>query len=194
MSDFTATVILVLCFYPLLPIIAGVMANEAKAKKNIVIGCTLPFTAQHDPRVQELCRRYKKQVWLWFFVLTAAILPAFFIERTSLNLAWMMLWAVAALVPFFVLFARYNGRLKALKRQEGWATPYTGSVVLDISAKPEELGRPYSRWLFIPPLVISLIPCVLAMLSGSEGERWGGLILAGTFALCCLMSLSLIHI
>ena len=62
MSDFTATVILVLCFYPLLPIIAGVMANEAKAKKNIVIGCTLPFTAQHDPRVQELCRRYKKQV------------------------------------------------------------------------------------------------------------------------------------
>lgn len=77
MSDFTATVILVLCFYPLLPIIAGVMANEAKAKKNIVIGCTLPFTAQHDPRVQELCRRYKKQVWLWFFVLTAAVLPAF---------------------------------------------------------------------------------------------------------------------
>ena len=39
MSDFTATVILVLCFYPLLPIIAGVMANEAKAKKNIVIAC-----------------------------------------------------------------------------------------------------------------------------------------------------------
>ena len=189
MSDFTATVILVLCFYPLLPIIAGVMANEAKAKKNIVIGCTLPFTAQHDPRVQELCRRYKKQVWLWFFVLTAAILPAFFIERTSLSLAWMMLWVVAALVPFFVLFARCNGRLRALKKQEGWSTPYTGAVVADLGAKPEELGRPYSRWLFIPPLVISLIPCVLAMLSGSEGERWGGLILAGTFALCCLMSI-----
>ena len=189
MSDFTATVILVLCFYPLLPIIAGVMANEAKAKKNIVIGCTLPFTAQHDPRVQELCRRYKKQVWLWFFVLTAAVLPAFFIERTSLNLAWMMLWAVAALVPFFVLFARYNGRLRALKKQEGWSTPYTGAVVADLGAKPEELGRPYSRWLFIPPLIISLVPCVLAMLSGSEGERWGGLILAGTFALCCLMSI-----
>lgn len=189
MSDFTATVILVLCFYPLLPIIAGVMANEAKAKKNIVIGCTLPFTAQHDPRVQELCRRYKKQVWLWFFVLTAAVLPAFFIERTSLNLAWMMLWAVAALVPFFVLFARCNGRLRALKKQAGWSTPYTGAVVADLGAKPEELGRPYSRWLFIPPLVISLVPCVLAMLSGSEGERWGGLILAGTFALCCLMSI-----
>ena len=66
---------------------------------------------------------------------------------------------------------------------------HTGAVVADLGAKPEELGRPYSRWLFIPPLVISLIPCVLAMLSGSEGERWGGLILAGTFALCCLMSI-----
>ena len=50
MSDFTGIAILVLCFYPVLPIVAALMANEAKAKKNIVIGCTLPFTAQHDPR------------------------------------------------------------------------------------------------------------------------------------------------
>lgn len=189
MSDFTAMVITTLCFYPVLPIVAALMANEAKAKKNIVIGCTLPFTAQHDPRVEELCRAYRKWVWRWFFILTAAVLPAFFIGRMSLSLAWMMLWVVAALVPYCVLFARYNGRLRALKKQEGWATPYTGAVVADLGAKPEELGRPYSRWLFIPPLIISLVPCALAMFSENEGERWGGMILAGTFALCCLMSI-----
>lgn len=189
MSDFTATVILALCFYPVLPIAAAFMANEAKAKKNIVIGCTLPFTAQHDPRVEEICREYKKRVWRWFFILTAAVLPAFFIGRMSLSLAWLMVWVVAVLVPYCVLFARCNGRLRALKKQEGWATHYTGTVVVDIGAKPEELGRPYSRWLFIPPLVISLVPCALALCSENEGERWGGVILAGTFALCCLMSL-----
>ena len=189
MSDFTAMVITTLCFYPVLPIVAALMANEAKAKKNIVIGCTLPFTAQHDPRVEELCRAYRKWVWRWFFILTAAVLPAFFIGRMSLSLAWMMLWVVAALVSYCVLFARYNGRLRTLKKQEGWATPYTGAVVADLGAKPEELGRPYSRWLFIPPLIISLVPCALAMFSENEGERWGGVILAGTFALCCLMSI-----
>lgn len=189
MSDFTAMVITTLCFYPVLPIVAALMANEAKAKKNIVIGCTLPFTAQHDPRVEELCRAYRKWVWRWFFILTAAVLPAFFIGRMSLSLAWMMLWVIAALVPYCVLFARYNGRLRTLKKQEGWATPYTGAVVADLGAKPEELGRPYSRWLFIPPLIISLVPCALAMFSENEGERWGGMILAGTFALCCLMSI-----
>ena len=189
MSDFTAMVITTLCFYPVLPIVAALMANEAKAKKNIVIGCTLPFTAQHDPRVEELCRAYRKWVWRWFFILTAAVLPAFFIGRMSLSLAWMMLWVIAALVPCCVLFARYNGRLRTLKKQEGWATPYTGAVVADLGAKPEELGRPYSRWLFIPPLIISLVPCALALFSENEGERWGGMILAGTFALCCLMSI-----
>ena len=47
MSDLVAIILLVLCFYPVLPIMAAVMANEAKPKKNIVIGCTLPLTAQH---------------------------------------------------------------------------------------------------------------------------------------------------
>ena len=145
MSDFTAMVITTLCFYPVLPIVAALMANEAKAKKNIVIGCTLPFTAQHDPRVEELCRAYRKWVWRWFFILTAAVLPAFFIGRMSLSLAWMMLWVIAALVPCCVLFARYNGRLRTLKKQEGWATPYTGAVVADLGAKPKELERPYWR-------------------------------------------------
>lgn len=190
MSDFTAMVITTLCFYPVLPIVAALMANEAKAKKNIVIGCTLPFTAQHDPRVEELCRAYRKWVWRWFFILTAAVLPAFFIGRMSLSLAWLMLWVIAALVPCCVLFARYNGRLRALKAENGWLSPYGGTIVAaDLGAKPEELGRPYSRWLFIPPLIISLVPCALAMFSENEGERWGGVILAGTFALCCLMSI-----
>lgn len=188
MSDLGATIFLVLCFYPVLPIMAAVMANEAKAKKNIVIGCTLPFTAQHDPRVQGLCRRYKKQVWLWFFILTAALIPVFFIKRTSLGMVWMFAWALVALMMFFVVFARFNGRLRALKAQEGWVTPYSGAVVVDIGAKPEELGKPLSRWLFIPPLIVSLIPCVLALTSENEGERWSGLVLAGTFALCCALS------
>lgn len=189
MSDLVAIILLVLCFYPVLPIMAAVMANEAKPKKNIVIGCTLPLTAQHDPRVQGICRDYKRRIWLWFFILTAAIVPAFVIKRTSLALAWLFFWVLVALVMFFVIFARFNVRLRTLKAQEGWVTPYSGAVVVDIGAKPEELGKPLSRWLFIPPLIVSLVPCVLAMVSGNEGERWGGLILGLTFALCCLMSL-----
>lgn len=189
MSDLGVTIFLLVCCYPVLPIMAAVMANEAKPKKNIVIGCTLPLTAQHDPRVQGICRDYKRRIWLLFFILTAAIVPAFVIKRTSLALAWLFFWVLVALVMFFVVFARFNVRLRALKAQEGWVTPYSGAVVVDIGAKPEELGKPLSRWLFIPPLLVSLIPCALAMASGNEGERMGGLILGLTFALCCLMSL-----
>ena len=189
MSDLVAIILLVLCFSPVLPIMAAVMANEAKPKKNIVIGCTLPLTAQHDPRVQGICRDYKRRIWLWFFILTAAIVPAFVIKRTSLALSWLFFWVLVALVMFFVVFARFNIRLRALKAQEGWVTPYSGAVVVDIGAKPEELGKPLSRWLFIPPLIVSLIPCALALTSENVGERWAGLVMAGTFALCCALSL-----
>ena len=92
MSDLVAIILLVLCFYPVLPIMAAVMANEAKPKKNIVIGCTLPLTAQHDPRVQEICREYKKRVWRWFFIMTAALIPALLLPRFSLALAYMFIW------------------------------------------------------------------------------------------------------
>lgn len=190
MSDLGATIFLLVCCYPVLPIMAAVMANEAKVKKNIAIGCTLPLTAQHDPRVQEICREYKKRVWRWFFIMTAALIPALLLPRFSLALAYMFIWMLAAIAPSFVLFARCNGRLRALKKENGWLSPYGGTVVAaDLGAKPEELGKPLSRWLFIPPLLVSLIPCALAMASGNEGERMGGLILGLTFALCCLMSL-----
>ena len=75
MSDLVAIILLVLCFYPVLPIMAAVMANEAKPKKNIVIGCTLPLTAQHDPRVQGICRDYKRRIWLWSVSYTHLTLP-----------------------------------------------------------------------------------------------------------------------
>lgn len=190
MSDFTAMVITTLCFYPVLPIMAALMANEAKFKKNIAIGCTLPLTAQHDPRVQEICREYKKRVWRWFFIMTAGLVPVLLLPRFSLAFAYIFIWMLAAMAPSFVLFARYNGRLRALKAENGWLSPYGGTIVAaDLGAKPEELGRPLSKWLFIPPFLVSLLPCVPALLSENEGERWGGLILGLTFALCCLMSL-----
>ena len=169
MSDLGATIFLLVCCYPVLPIMAAVMANEAKVKKNIAIGCTLPLTAQHDPRVQEICREYKKRVWRWFFIMTAALIPALLLPRFSLALAYMFIWMLAAIAPSFVLFARYNGRLRALKKENGWLSPYGGTVVAaDLGAKPEELGKPLSRWLFIPPLLVSLIPCALAMASGND--------------------------
>ena len=48
MSDLGVTIFLLVCCYPVLPIMAAVMANEAKVKKNIAIGCTLPLTAAEE--------------------------------------------------------------------------------------------------------------------------------------------------
>ena len=68
--------IMLLLLYPVLPVMTGILANEAKPKKNIVIGVTLPFEARQTEEVRAICKQYRKRLWLLFGLLTAALLPS----------------------------------------------------------------------------------------------------------------------
>ena len=52
--------ILYLCLIP----VYFMLRNETKPKKNIILGVTLPLLAQSDPRVGDIVRRFKRNVWL----------------------------------------------------------------------------------------------------------------------------------
>lgn len=45
------------------PLICGLLANEAKFKKNIVVGVTLPFEAREDAAVKQTLNRFK--IWMY---------------------------------------------------------------------------------------------------------------------------------
>ena len=40
------------------------LCNEARAKKGIVLGVTLPYISRSDPRVLDITRRHKRAQWL----------------------------------------------------------------------------------------------------------------------------------
>ena len=46
--------LMMLLMYPVLPIIVGLLLNEAKPKKNIVVGVTLPFEARQSEAVRTI--------------------------------------------------------------------------------------------------------------------------------------------
>ena len=48
--------ILFACFMPLPIILYFVLRNETKAKKNLILGVTLPLDARGDGMVQALCK------------------------------------------------------------------------------------------------------------------------------------------
>ena len=56
------SVILWLSMIWLPPLLGLFLRNEAKPKKNIIVGTTLPHEAQGDPAVLALTARYKREL------------------------------------------------------------------------------------------------------------------------------------
>ena len=193
MGDTAVMIIWFVIMFPCLVLVAVLLTNEAKPKKNIILGVTLPLPAQRDGRVAEIVRRFKRNVRISCGV-SAAVLAA----MALLDIGQFMMWSIALLilalfVPYF-FYVRANRRLAALKKAEGWSVPYTGAVVVDLKAAAEPMPA-LKRRAFLPPIIIALVPLVIALFSGDEGTRWGAVIMFGATAfigLVCMLLYPLI--
>lgn len=189
MGDTAVMIIWFVIMFPCLALVAVLLTNEAKPKKNIILGVTLPLPAQSDARVAEIVRRFKRNVRISCGV-SAVILAA----MALLDIGQFMMWSIALLilalfVPYF-FYVRANRRLAALKKAEGWSVPYTGAVVVDLKAAAEPMPA-LKRRAFLPPVIIALVPLVIALFSGDEGTRWGAVIMFGATALIGLLCMLL---
>ena len=189
MGDTAVMIIWFVIMFPCLVLVAVLLTNEAKPKKNIILGVTLPLPAQSDARVTEIVRRFKRNVRISCGV-SAAVLAA----MALLDIGQFMMWSIALLiaalfVPYF-FYVRANRRLAALKKAEGWSVPYTGAVVVDLKAAAEPMPA-LKRRAFLPPIIIALVPLVIALFSGDEGTRWGAVIMFGATALIGLLCMLL---
>ena len=186
MGGFTFRLIFFVLLWPVLPLISLLMANEAKVKKNIILGVTLPYTGQHDARVQEIARRFKRAQWLWCGAGSAIFAAVMFLGGNEGVLILALVLLPAAVLLPYVFFARANKKLRAMKSAEGWRTPYAGSVVVDMKAAAGDPGGRLKRALFIPPVAVSLVPAVYGLIA-SGAERTDALLFSLPMALVCLL-------
>ncbi len=189
MSDKWFSVIMVVVMLPVIVVMAALLSNETKPKKNIILGVTLPFSARYDDEVEALCASFRKKLWGLTVPLCLLCAPMFFVPWFSVQLTWYMVWIIIVIVAPYVLYVRTHLRLKALKRQREWYPRRSAQVTtVDITTATAP-RRQLSAWWFIPPLVVSLVPVVLA-LTVYAGERgmsaW--LVLGLSFAAMVLLS------
>lgn len=189
MGNTAMLIIWFVIMFPCLALAAVLLTNEAKPKKNIILGVTLPLPAQSDGRVAEIVRRFRRNVWISCGV-SAVVLAA----MALLDIGQFMMWSIALLiaalfVPYF-FYVRANRRLAALKKAEGWSVPYTGAVVVDLKAAAEPMPA-LKRRAFLPPILLAAVPLVAALFSGDEGTRLGGLTCFGVTAIIGLMCMLL---
>lgn len=184
MSSPVFFLVMMACCYPVALIITGFLANGAKPKKNIVIGVTLPKEAQEDPAVQAICARYRKKLKYCALLLTAVLVPVFFIPSFSVMLTAWLCWLLGAILLPYVVYLKAYRQLRALKRENSWYIR-----AMPAAAETEAvLKRPHSRLLFLPALVVSLVPLWPALRAGGPDLVYGA-VLAGSAAAIVLMGL-----
>ena len=179
-------VILFVCFYLVLPILYVSMRNETRAKKNIVLGVTLPYDARHAPQVEAVCARFRRNLTIQFVLLTALALLSFCIRWQSVVLTYDMLWMIAACIAPSWLYARANRTLRRLKAEAGWSGALRGKTLVDLRAAELPAGGFSPLW-FLPPALCSLLPCIWTLAAGdSLADAWPMLLTTACLAaLCC---------
>ena len=188
MSDAMIGILLFALCIPIPFIMAAFLTNETKPKKNIILGVTLPFFARDDVQVLQIGTDFRRKVWFWTILLVILGVPPCFLPWFSVQMTIYFLWLIAVIMVPSFLYARANLRLKALKKEKSWFfQPYAGQTVVDLSTVGIH-SKPLSGWWFVPPLVISLVPIVLAWRQGTGDELTGWIISCGSIAAMVLLS------
>ena len=154
------TLILWGCIIWIVPLMYVLLRNEAKWKKNIVVGATLPYEARQDPEVEETLRRYQRQLGWMSVLLLLVTVPCMFVPQFSVQFILWSFWLLLAMVLLQIPFVRTNKALRRIKVERGWRRQPSAQAVSDLTAAAVPM-KWLSPWWFLPPLVLSLIPMAL---------------------------------
>ena len=166
------SVILWLSMIWLPPLLGLFLRNEAKPKKNIIVGTTLPHEAQGDPAVLALTARYKRELkWVCLALMLPAI-PGVFIRDFGLNMLLWMIWILVICVAVNIPYVRCNRALRRLKADRGWRREPSGQAVADLRAAAMDMDMAYSKaWTILRNAERQL---GVKLLQSRAGGRHGG--------------------
>ena len=157
-------------------LICAVSVNEARFKKNIVVGVTFPMAGRGDPEVLALLRGFKREQIVIFLGMTALSILCAALAWPGFGFLPYFLWMDLLIVAQFVSAARWNGKLKAVKKARGWTVPTVRAASVTAAAEP--VKRP-SPWWFIAAAAVAAVPAAL------DREQWFVYLLDAVVALGC---------
>ena len=151
-------IILWLSIIWLAPLMYFVLGNEISFKKNIAVGVTLPFEGRQDHQVLARLSRFKKELGVLCFLLLLLALPCMLVKGLARNMMLWFLWLDLCVFLPFIPYVRCNRELKRIKHERGWNINAGQTLTVDTTAVGT--GRWLSPWLFLPPLLLCLLPLI----------------------------------
>lgn len=163
------TVILLILFYPILPIMYFMMRNEVKPRKNIVLGVTLARAVLNEPDVKDLTSRFVRELRNYTLLVAFLPFPVLFVQRSSIVMLILMNWLLLAIVAPYIPYTKYHRKLKTLKNEREWTLGTGQKTLIDTNAAVRnDIQR--SDGLFVAPMVISALPFVYELAAGTGLE------------------------
>ena len=110
-----------------------ILQNEAKFKKNLSLGVTLPQEAREDEEVLAILVSFKKQLAIACVLITLTAIPCIFVQRLGTAMTIWMIWLMACIVLPYVPYVLHHKKLKQLKADRGWRQSAPDTRVVDFS-------------------------------------------------------------
>lgn len=139
-------------------LLAYMLINETKFKKNIVIGVTLPNEAHDDPEVLRIVDAFKKQTWGVCVALTV-LLALMLIPKSGKMVLWMI-WIDLTIICPYIPYILNRNRLLDLKTERGWVQE---KRIVTVNTSALSSQKWLSPWLFVPAVILCLVPVLFDM-------------------------------
>ncbi len=150
--------------------------NETRFKKNLAVGVTFPRAGREDADVLRLLKGFKQEQIILCLGMMAMGAVCAALAWPDLRFLPYFLWVGLLVVVQFASYARWNGKLKAVKKAKGWTVPAVRAASVTAAAVPAK--RVSGTW-FILAAVIAAAPAVF------DRELWAMYLLDGAIALGC---------
>ena len=172
-------IFLVTC-YPIL-FFLYFMLRKVHDKNSYCFGATLKKELREEPAVKVIVANYQGKLKKTMIVL--AILPifAFCIPWTSICMTFWMIWILVACFYPMVFMAKANKQVVELKQERGWNE---ASQVTYTELKSAVIPTKIKLSTFLPTLVLSTIPVLLAFMMFSDADYTIFIWIVALFALC----------
>lgn len=161
---------LILCMVPVLLPIYLTERSEARPKKGLILGVTLPPEGQKLPEVEAAVARFYRELNGICLLIALGAVPLFFIKSSWLILSAWIVWLFVSCAVAMLPHLRANKALKAVKKQHGWQGRQPGRRVVDTTAAAA-LPKPLGAKAILPPLALCLVPMLAAALDYTGAER-----------------------
>ena len=152
------------------------LRNEARFKKNIVVGVTFPKEGREDSEVTRVLSKFKRGMALICIGLVIAAVPCMFIGRFEVQYTVWLIWIDFVIVLPYVYYGVCNKKLKEIKRKRGWLRQSDSVAEIKVAAVPVKWLSP---WLFILPFALSLIPVIF------DSDMWIMYVIDAVMMLLC---------